>query len=92
MTAEAQSQIEKIMEDPAKGGLQKQLKKSFGHLSSNPQYPGLNSHPMAAFENVYGLKVFSSYVQNKTPQAYRILWTYGPKSNQITVLAVIPHY
>ncbi|MFN8790085.1 MAG: hypothetical protein ACK5Y2_01365 [Bdellovibrionales bacterium] len=92
MTTEAESQIEKIMRDPAKVGLQKQLKKSFGYLSNNPHHPGLNSHPMPAFEDVYGVKVFSSYVQNKTPQAYRILWSYGPKSSQITVLAVIPHY
>jgi hypothetical protein len=52
----------------------------------------LNSHPMDTFEKVYKLKVFSSYVQNNTPQAHRILWAYGPKPKQLTVLAVIPHY
>ena len=92
MTSEAQAQIEQIMEDSSKLGLQKQLKKSLGHLSNNPQHPGLNSHPMASFEAVYKIKVFSSYVQNSTPQAHRILWAYGPKPRQITILAVIPHY
>ena len=92
MTSEAQSQIEQIMEDSSNLGLQKQLKKSIGHLSSNPHHPGLNSHSMASFEVVYKVKVFSSYVQNNTPQAHRILWAYGPKPRQITILAVIPHY
>ena len=92
MTPEAEGQIRIIMEDSARAGQQKQLKKSLGNLSRNPFHPGLNSHPMESFEKVYGVKVFSSYVQNNTPQAHRILWAYGPKSRQITVLAVIPHY
>ncbi|MCB9025588.1 MAG: hypothetical protein H6625_04660 [Bdellovibrionaceae bacterium] len=92
MTSEAQLQIEQIMKAPAKLGLQKQLKKGLGQLSRNPHHPGLNSHPMSSFEVVYKVKVFSSYVQNKTPQAHRILWAYGPKPRQITILAVIPHY
>jgi hypothetical protein len=84
MTSEAQLQIEQIIGDPARLGLQKQLKKSLGHLSNNPQHPGLNSHPMASFEAVYKI--------NNTPQAHRILWAYGPKPRQITILTVIPHY
>jgi hypothetical protein len=92
MTSEAQIQIETIMNDPSRAGLQKQLKKALGNLSRNPQHPGLNSHPIDAFEAIYKVKVFTSYVQNNTPQAHRILWTYGPKARQITLLAVIPHY
>jgi hypothetical protein len=92
MTSEAEAQIETIMAEAARAGLQKQLKKALGHLMRNPLHPGLNSHPMDTFEKVYNLKVFSSYVQNNTPQAHRILWAYGPKPKQLTVLAVIPHY
>jgi hypothetical protein len=92
MTPEAEAQIKDIMDNPARSGLQKQLKKALGNLSRNPLYPGLSSHPMDTFEKVYHLKVFSSYVQNNTPQAHRILWAYGPKSKQLTILAVIPHY
>ncbi len=92
MTAEAELQIEKIMDDTARAGLQKQLKKALGNLSRNPFHPSLSSHPIDAFEKVYKLKVFSSYVQNNTPQAHRILWVYGPKPKQLTILAVIPHY
>ncbi len=92
MTAEAEQQIQAIMNDPAKKGLQKQLKKALKHLSQNPRHPGLESHIIDSFEKVYQVKVFSAYVQNRTPKAHRILWAYGPKTRQITVLAVIPHY
>ena len=92
MTAEAENQIKAIMQNSARKGLQKQLKKALGHLSRNPNHPGLNSHTMESFEKVYKVKVFTSYVQNRTPQAHRILWAYGPKPKQLTILAVIPHY
>jgi len=92
MTVEAEAQIEAIMSDRSNVGLQKQLKKALKFLMSDPMHPGLNSHVMETFEEVYGVKVFSSYVQNRTPQAHRILWTYGPSQKQLTILAVIPHY
>jgi hypothetical protein len=92
MTPEAEHQIGSILSDKSRGGLQKQLKKAFGHLSGDPSHPGLKSHPMEVFDKTYRVKVFSSYVQNNTPQAHRILWAYGPKPKQLTILAVIPHY
>lgn len=88
----AEEQIKEIERDRARQGLVKQIKKALRHLAVNPYYSGLNSHPMKNLDDVYGTKVFSSYVQNNTPQAYRILWCYGPNKKQITVLAVIPHY
>ena len=92
MTSEAENQIHAIMVDSSRPGLQKQLRKALGNLSRDPHHPGLSSHPISSFEKLYQVKVFSSYVQNNTPQAHRILWSYGPKSRQITILAVIPHY
>jgi len=92
MTKEAERQMQGIIQNPAKIGLKKQLQKALGHLSRNPMHAGLHSHPVEAFDRAYQVKVFSSYVQNRTPQAHRILWAYGPKTGQITVWAVIPHY
>lgn len=88
-SSEAEAQITKIMEDKSKKGLQKQLKKSLKLLRENPRHPGLNSHLLGECE---GMKVWTSYVQNKTPQAYRVLWTYGEKKDTIFILQVIPHY
>ena len=92
ITPEAKLQIQTIMDDAAKPGLQKQLRKAFGFLSANPKHPGLNSHPVIASEKTLGVKVWTSYVQNRTPQAHRILWTYGTKKDEIVILSVIPHY
>lgn len=92
LTDEAQSQIRAIEENRSRQGLIKQLKKALKYLSENPSHPGLQSHPIAQFDQVFGGKVFSSYVQNHTPQAYRILWLYGPKPKQITIVSVTPHY
>jgi hypothetical protein len=92
LSSDAELQISKIMADSSKPGLIKQLKKALGHLSRNPNHPGLQSHPLPQFDHLFGAKVFSSYVQNNTPAAYRILWVYGPGVKKITVVAVIPHY
>ena len=91
-TPEAKEDAEKIKRDSAKVGLQKQLKKALTHLSQNPNHPGLKSHPLQGSEKDFGAKLFTSYVQNNTPQAHRILWIYGPKTKQITIVAIIAHY
>jgi hypothetical protein len=88
----AEAQIKEIERDRARQGLVKQIKKALRHLAKNPNHPGLKSHPLKNLDATYGTKVFSSYAQNNTPQAHRILWCYGPDAKQITVLAVIPHY
>ena len=92
LSSDARDQISKIMNDSSRPGLTKQLKKSLGHLAKNPSHPGLQSHPMPQFDSLFHAKFFSSYVQNNTPGAHRILWVYGPGMRKITVLAVIPHY
>ena len=89
ITQNAKKEIEDILNDPSKKGLQKQLKKSLGFLRENPKYPSLKSHP---FNEIDGVKVWTSYVQNNTPNAYRILWQYGAKQKTIIILSVIPHY
>lgn len=92
LSSEAKDQIAAILESASKAGLQKQLKKALNHLVQNPHHPGLHSHPISQFDEIFGGKVFSSYVQNNTPRAYRILWLYGPGPKQVTIVSVIPHY
>ena len=92
MTSEAKKQLEDIMSASSKKGLRKQLKKALRLLSENPKHPGLNSHSLQGAEESLGLKVWASYVQNKTPKAHRILWTYSKLGKEIIILQVIPHY
>jgi len=39
----------------------------------------------------YVVKVWQSYLENRTPAAGRIFWAYGPGKGEITILAVEPH-
>lgn len=69
----------------------KLLVKAIQFLSSNPKHPGLSSHEIEALTKRYGMKVFQSYLQNKTPSAGRIFWVYGPDIKEITIIGLEPH-
>lgn len=74
-------------------GLFKQVHECIQKLLNNPRHPGLNSHKYDSLEHPYDPKqsVFEAYAQNQTPGAYRVFWCYGPKKNEITILAITPH-
>ena len=60
-------------------------------LACNPFYPGLKSHEITSLTQKYGKKIFESYLENNTPSAARMFWTYGPGRAEITILALEPH-
>lgn len=81
-------------EDHFKGNdkkLFKQLVKTFNYLSQNPKHNSLNSHEIFPLSQRYGIKVWQSYLENKTPSAGRLYWVYGPGKNQITIIVLEPH-
>ncbi len=65
--------------------------KAVRHLQDNPAHPGLQSHEIDALSARYGLKVYESYPENKTPGAARIFWVYGPERHYITIIGMEPH-
>ena len=69
----------------------KKLVKALGFLEANPRHNSLESHEIASLTLRYGVKVWQSYMENRTPAAGRIFWTYGPGRGDITILAVEPH-
>jgi hypothetical protein len=69
----------------------KKLVKALGYLSENPRHNSLASHEIDDLTRKYNLKIFQSYLENKTPAAGRLFWAYGPDQQDITVLAVEPH-
>lgn len=71
--------------------LYKKTGKTLQLLAANPFYPSLNSHEIDSLTKKYGKKIFESYLENKTPGAARIFWTYGPGRGEITILALEPH-
>ena len=67
------------------------LGKALAFLSQNPRHPGLASHEIDDLTRKYGIKIFQSYLENRTPAAGRLFWAYGPDKGDITVLAIEPH-
>lgn len=56
-----------------------------------PRYPGLHSHEYQSIRGPGGVAVWESYVENKTPSAWRLWWIYGPGSDEITIVTIGPH-
>ena len=71
--------------------LYKKLGKALKHLSHNPRHPGLESHEISSLTKRYGMNVWQSYLENRTPGAGRIFWVYGPGRKDITVIGLEPH-
>ncbi len=71
--------------------LYKKIGKALVLLANNPRHPGLNSHEITSLSRRYGQKVWESYLENQTPAAGRLFWTYGPGQGEITIIAIEPH-
>ena len=69
----------------------KKLKKTLNLLRHNPRHRSLATHAIDAMSKRYGFKVWQSYLENNTPAAGRLFWTYGPGRREISVLGVEPH-
>ena len=74
-------------------GLFKQASKAIQHLQVDPRHPGLHSHEFHSLAHPYNPKekVWESYIQNRTPGAFRVFWCYGRGKGEITILAITPH-
>ena len=91
--ARSNREKKKIAKASKQEGLFKQVAKCIDLLASNPHHTGLYTHEYDSLAHPYdpNQKVFEAYAQNKTPGAYRVFWCYGPKQNEITIIAITPH-
>jgi hypothetical protein len=85
-TRKQQGQLDKDEEK-----LFKRLVKALGYLASDPRHNSLASHEISDLSRKFGIKIFQSYLENRTPAAGRIFWAYGPDKGDITILAIEPH-
>lgn len=65
--------------------------KALTYLSANPKHNSLASHEIDELSRKHGIKIFQSYLENKTPAAGRMFWAYGPNKGDITILAIDRH-
>lgn len=69
----------------------KKLVKTLGYLAADPRHNSLASHEITELSRKHGNRIFQSYLENNTPGAGRLFWSYGPDKGDITVLAIEPH-
>jgi hypothetical protein len=69
----------------------KKVRKTLGLLQGNPRYPGLNSHKYSSLAGANGEDVWESYVENRTPSAWRVFWHYGPGDGKFTIVSIAAH-
>lgn len=96
-TKRAAETLEALGSSPDGQARLKKVRRALHHLELNPRYPGLASHHYESFPVDPDAKVvWESYVENRTPSAWRIFWRYGPDDPAselpvITVLPITPH-
>jgi hypothetical protein len=64
---------------------------TFISMEKNLRHPSLKTHKYNSLLGPNREEVFESYVENKTPAAFRVFWYYGPERGIITILAITPH-
>jgi hypothetical protein len=70
----------------------KKVKKTLRLLRDvGPGHPGLSSHKYQSLTGPAGEEFWESYVENKTPGAWRLWWMYGPAPAALTILTIGPH-
>jgi hypothetical protein len=70
----------------------KKVRKALRRLEqAGPRHPGLHSHSYQSVRGPGGATLWESYVENRTPSAWRIWWIYGPGDGQITIVTIGPH-
>jgi hypothetical protein len=88
---EAKATLEALASDRSAHAKFRKVNKALAFLEADPRYPGLQSHGFESLTGAHGEQVWESYVENRTPGAWRIWWWYGPERDTITILAIGPH-
>ena len=89
-TAEAEKVIEDLRSPQYRTKLKK-VRKALRLLQNpGPSHPGLSSHRYQSVPGPGGAALWESYVENRTPSAWRVWWIYGA-ADEIVVVTIGPH-
>lgn len=89
-TPEAERALEEMRGQKRYATRLKKITKTLRLLAENPRHPGLSSHRYQSVQGPGGIALWESYIENRTPGAWRIFWIYQPEDS-ITVISVGPH-
>lgn len=90
-TEEARTNLDELRKDSGLAKRYKAVRKTLGHLETNPRHPSLQTHEFKSLSPKGGEKVFEAYAEQSTPAAYPVFWRYGPGKGQITIIAITAH-
>jgi hypothetical protein len=90
-TDSAKASLKELAQDAGQRKRLKSVQKALGLLEVNLRHPSLRTHKFVSVRGPKGEEVFEAYAENRTPAAYRIFWCYGPRKDEITVIAITPH-
>jgi hypothetical protein len=91
-TREAEKVLDELRESNQYAVKLKKVRKALRLLEqTGPRHPGLHSHEYHSIPGPNGATLWESYVENRTPGAWRIWWIYGPQNEQITIVTIGPH-
>lgn len=90
-TAQARQQLELWRETRGQQRRYQAAVKAIRLLAAASGHPSLQTHEFTSLKGPGGEKVFATYAEQATPAAYRIFWYYGPKKDQLTLIAITPH-
>ncbi|MGO1054900.1 hypothetical protein [Crossiella sp. CA198] len=91
-TAEAEQVLDDLLAKKQYEAKLKKVRKALRLLAqAGPRHPGLHSHDYKSVPGPGGATLWESYVENRTPSAWRIWWIYGPDDGQITIVTIGPH-
>ena len=90
-TEEAQHHLDRLRENRSQQKRYKAVVKAIRFLAADPRHPSLQTHEFTSLKGPAGEKVFEAYAEQATPAAYRIFWYYGPKKDQLTLVAITSH-
>jgi hypothetical protein len=91
-TREAEKVLDELRESNQYAVNLKKVRKALRLLEqAGPRHPGLHSHEYHSIPGPNGATLWESYVENRTPGAWRMWWIYGPRNEQITIVTIGPH-
>lgn len=71
----------------------KKIVKTLYYLEADLRPAGMHTHEFKSLKGANGEKMWTSYVENKTPAAFRILWYHDSKRRGVIMIqAITPHY
>lgn len=88
-TSEAKKSLDSLEKTDHKK--HKKVLKTLGLMEINLRHPSLNTHKYDSISGLNGEEVFEAYVENNTPDAFRVFWYYDRNRDELTILAITPH-